>query len=654
MVVTAEEIDAARQGFDDLPAAVAVVRGNDLRIVAANTAYRELIGRPDVVGAPFREACPELVDGGLVELVDRVRRGGGPVTERERRQAAASRPDSTDGDAWFDLVLVPQRGEDSQVTGVLIQLTGVTQQRADRRDTEVAAATSELRYRQAREVALELQEALLPAALPTLPQVRLAAGYRVAEHGQAAGGDWFDATVLHDGRVALGVGDVVGHGVAASTAMGRLRAVLEDVLTRTGDLDQAVSHAERLATRTVEMRASTLCIAVLDPAGGELTYITCGHPPPLVIGADGTSRYLPTTGGTPLGTGTAPRASTVRLDVGDMVILYSDGLIERSGRTLTDGMAALTRVAQDAARQAQPAEGGEVSAPDRVCQLSVELLAAPGTDDDATVLAAQRLDAPNGGYHDEVMATVDSVPSLREGVGAWLAGLGASPTECQDLDLATIELITNVLEHAYPAGEEGPVSVSADLARDGTLRLLVSDRGRWRAPMDSDAIGGRGLWIAESLVDWMSIVHGDARTGGTTVTLRRRLWKPAQVTSRSDIVPARPERSDLDLTVAGGLPPRVDVAGQIDITTIRAFTDQLDAACRGGLRPLVVDLTEVDLLASAGVRVLLSMRERLAMHGHRLDLISATGTPTQTVLDLVGLSWRHEEEDPGDAWQVRA
>lgn len=667
MVVTAEELDAARQGFDDLPAAVAIVRGREPRIAAANAAYRELVGRSDVVGALLREASGEIATSELIDLVDRVRREGEPVIGREWR-LAASPPDSADDDAWVDLVLVPQRGEDSQVTGVLIQLTDVTPQRAQRLDSEGAAAASEQRYRQARDLVLELQEALLPTAVPTLPQVRLAAGYRVANHGRMAGGDWFDMTVLDDGRVALGVGDVVGNGAAASAAMGRLRAVLEDVLTRTGDLDQAVDHAERLARRTAEMRASTLCLAVLDPDDGELTYITCGHPPPLVIEADGTARYLPTTGGAPLGTGTGSRVSTVRLGVEDMVILYSDGLVEQPGRTLTDGMAALTRVAQEAAAPPQSPQGGVLSAPDRVCRLSVELLAAPGADDDATVLAAQRLGAPTVAYHDDVTATVEVLPRLREGLGAWLAEAGATPTECQDLDLAMIELVTNVLDHAYPGGTGGAVSVRADLAPDGTLRLLVADRGRWRAPADSDALGGRGLWIAESLVDEMSVAHGDVHTGGTTVALRRRLWKPAEVMSRPSDSSTRSGRPALDLTVEDGLPPRVDVAGRVDITTVRAFTDQLDSACRGGLRPLVVDLTGVDLLASAGVRVLLSMRERLAKYGHEIDLVAARDTPAQTVLDLVGLPWRSEdptartdpptrpsdpEEGHDDAWPDR-
>src|SRR4249919_2602692 len=88
----------------------------------------------------------------------------------------------------------------------------------------------------AREIVAELQQALLPTSLPVLPRARIAARYLAAGHEQSAGGDWFDAIPLAGGSVALVVGDVVGHGVAASAAMGQLRAVLAELLAAEGDL----------------------------------------------------------------------------------------------------------------------------------------------------------------------------------------------------------------------------------------------------------------------------------------------------------------------------------------------------------------------------------------------------------------------------------
>src|SRR6185369_3274019 len=112
-----------------------------------------------------------------------------------------------------------------------------------------------------------LQRQLLPPGLPVLPAVLVAASYLPAG-GAAAGGDWFDAIALPGGRVALVVGDVVGHGMAASAAMGQLRAVLHDRLEESGDLLAAVRAADRTAHRVPEARVATVCGAVLNPADG--------------------------------------------------------------------------------------------------------------------------------------------------------------------------------------------------------------------------------------------------------------------------------------------------------------------------------------------------------------------------------------------------
>ena len=194
-----------------------------------------------------------------------------------------------------------------------------------------------------------LQEALLPPALPVLPRARIAARYLTAGHDQAAGGDWFDAIPLAGGTVALVVGDVAGHGIAASAAMGQLRSVLDELLAAEPDLGTVLTRAEAFAAGRAALRAATMALAVLDPADGTLRYTTCGHPPPLIISTDGTSRYLPGTRTGPLGTGSAPDLATVTLQPGELVLLYSDGLIKRPNRTVAESMAELAKVAAEAA-----------------------------------------------------------------------------------------------------------------------------------------------------------------------------------------------------------------------------------------------------------------------------------------------------------------
>jgi serine phosphatase RsbU (regulator of sigma subunit) len=166
----------------------------------------------------------------------------------------------------------------------------------------------------------EWHAALLPTALPVLPRARIAARYLVAGSEQPTGGDWFDAIPLADGRIALVVGDIVGQGVAASAAIGQLRAVLAELLTAEADLVRVLERTDAFAARTPALRAATLALAVLNPADGTLRYTTCGHPPPLVVSADGVAAYLDGAGSGPLGTGSSPVLASAVLAPGELVL----------------------------------------------------------------------------------------------------------------------------------------------------------------------------------------------------------------------------------------------------------------------------------------------------------------------------------------------
>src|SRR5215471_16506601 len=297
-----------------------------------------------------------------------------PVHGLSEAGRASTTGRSRDGPSWMQ-VLMTDQGQ---------QRRGAQQQTADA-DERRSALPDDV---------AALQKALLPPALPVLPRARIAARYLAAGQEQAAGGDWFEAVPLGDGTVALMVGDVVGHGVAASAAMGQLRSVLDELLAAEPDLRTVLTRAEAFAAERAGLRAATMALAVLDPADGTLRYTTCGHPPPLIISTDGTSRYLPGTRTGPLGTGSAPDLATVILQPGELVLLYSNGLIERPDRTVAEGMAELAKVAAGAAADPAPPAGTGPAAADRVCQLTVELLARGGYADDVTALAAQRLAEP--------------------------------------------------------------------------------------------------------------------------------------------------------------------------------------------------------------------------------------------------------------------
>jgi anti-sigma regulatory factor (Ser/Thr protein kinase)/anti-anti-sigma regulatory factor len=516
----------------------------------------------------------------------------------------------------------------------------------------------------ARGIVAELQEALLPTALPVLPRARIAARYLVAGHEQSAGGDWFDAIPLADGSVALVVGDVVGHGVAASAAMGQLRAVLADLLAAEPDLGHVLRRTDAFAARMPALRAATLTLAVLDPAGGRLRYTTCGHPPPLVIRADGSSRYLEGTGTGPLGTGSPPVLAASALAPGELVLLYSDGLIERPDRTVAEGMAELAVVAADTAANPGLALGADPAAAERVCRLTVEMLTRAGHEDDVTALAVLRLADPVPALHLELPSRRLSLTAARDAFTGWLGRLDAADDDADALHLAMVEMFTNAIEHAYPRDEPGPIEFDASLGNDGTVECRVSDQGIWRRPGPADpgnpggADRGHGLMVAGQVVDSLLVSHppragtntggntggktGGAPDGirGTVVTLRRRLRRPAILApghrGEHARYPAGPPFA-VDTSIAAGAAARALVSGPVDITTADLLARRLLSVSRGGTVPLVADLTGVTQLASAGVAALYAVSEQLAAHGQALTLVTAPGSAAHVVLDLVQL-----------------
>ncbi len=186
---------------------------------------------------------------------------------------------------------------------VLIALVGTVAaammgRRLDRLHTERA----ELHAR-TREVAVELQRSLLPTVDELPPSLAVAVRYTPAVDALAVGGDWYDVTYLDDERVAITVGDVVGHGVGAAAAMGQVRSAVRALALTTDGPAELLRRLDAFVETMGERGMCTVAYAVVDPAGGELRYACAGHPPPLVVSSDGAARYLEDGRSTPLGTG---------------------------------------------------------------------------------------------------------------------------------------------------------------------------------------------------------------------------------------------------------------------------------------------------------------------------------------------------------------
>ncbi|GAB2581172.1 hypothetical protein Aab01nite_58160 [Paractinoplanes abujensis] len=646
---------AARAVLDQLPVMVSAFAGPQHRFVVVNAAMRAFIGGRQILGVPIREAFPDVAGQQIFELVDRVWESGKVLTIPEMRIQFDADGSGTVQEFFVDWTGIPNRDDDGTVVGMIALFIDVTARVRERQAAQARATDAERRYAAVRGVVAEMQQALLPTALPVLPSVEIAASYLLADADTAAGGDWFDAFALPDGRLALIVGDVVGHGVAASATMGQLRVVLHERLAATGDLVAALEAVDRLATTVPGARAATVCVVVLDPRDGSLSYCTAGHPPPLVLSADKEARYLPITGAGPLGVGSHFGVAADSIGPAEIVLLYTDGILERPGRDVPGSTVELAGVASDVAAD-RALRGDPGTTTERLTTQTLELLTRlTGHSDDITLLAAARRE-PAPPLRLDLPAVPLTITLARSALNDWLHSIGAGEQDRVALEHAVVELVTNVNDHAHdkPADPTHTVTIAADLHDDGQLQLSVADTGRWREPPpDSPSTGGQesgpargfGLAMTASLVDHLEILPTDS---GTTVHVRRNATVPARLLTADQITHGLPTAAPLQTAAMRIVEqpeaptPRIAIHGPLDATNTEYLGAELDRLTRGGTRELIVDLTEVTHLASAAVADL--HRSRPDPGKYPLRLYAPAGSTAHHVLSLVNLP--HETTDP--------
>jgi serine phosphatase RsbU (regulator of sigma subunit) len=234
------------------------------------------------------------------------------------------------------------------------------------------------------EAAIRLQQAILPAVLPAVPGYEVAAEYRAAGRTEV-GGDFYDVIPLPDGRVAFAVGDVMGRGVAAAAAMAQMRAAVRAYVAIDpepgavlGNLDLMFADQGMFAARD-SPQLVTLLYLLAD--GDRVAVGNAGHPPPLLLGPDGSAEFLPMADDVPLGVASDTRtASFVHLPPGAILLVYTDGLIERRREDIGEGLDRLLVAGRNL--------GGAPLGPG-LRQL-VEALQDPERDDDVTAVAVRR------------------------------------------------------------------------------------------------------------------------------------------------------------------------------------------------------------------------------------------------------------------------
>lgn len=363
------------------------------------------------------------------------------------------------------------------------------------------------RYTREHETSLTLQRSLLPRQLPELAAVEVASRYLPADARAGVGGDWFDVIPLSGARVALAVGDVVGHGLYASATMGRLRATvrtladidlapdellthLDDVVIRLGAENES-GNSETFTTADEGgppgWLGATFLYAVYDPVSRRCTLVRAGHPPPVLVMPDGSAGLIDLPAGPPLGLGGLPFESTeLQLPEGSLLALYTDGLIESRHRDVDQGLEELLHALT----------GPVHSLKDLADAVLKTLLHGHPADDVALLLARTRaLDTAHVATLD-LAADPTVVAEARDlttrQLTAWGMEEAAFTTE-----LVVSELVTNAIRYA-----RAPIRLR--LIRDRSLICEVSDGSstspHLRRARTSDE-GGRGLFIVAHLTE---------------------------------------------------------------------------------------------------------------------------------------------------------
>lgn len=624
--------DDVRRIFEKVPAMLIGLDGPDHRCVAANAAYRALNPAVNPVGMLLREIYPELEGQQIFQMLDRVYQTGERQSGAEWRLQADFEGTGVE-ERYFDFLVTPRRRRGGAIEGVQVIFDDVTQRVQARSATEARIEELSERYRNVRDSAIVMQQALLASSVPVVPGADITAQYLVATEDTAAGGDWFDAIPLGD-RLVLVVGDVVGHGVEAAAVMSQLRTALRMQIARGDTITEALEAVDRFHEHVPGSKSATLCVGSLDYATGEFQYCTAGHPPPLVVTAASTARYVEPSGAGPLGSRVGFAVRTETLDVGDSILFYSDGLIERPGRPLG---ASTAEFADLAANIAAGVGGFVIDAPtrtiDRICSETLELLLrSTGYSDDVTLLAAQRR-TPPAPLHMTLDATIHAARTVRSRLRGWLSEVGADADDISDIVHAISEFVENAVEHGYGAEVSDGVVVEASLSHDGNMHAAVIDRGQWKDHREGEQGRGRGLAMAEALVSEALITRTDS---GTTARVTHRLSRPANFVT-DPLVNRAPDRraSDHEFVATVREAGHIVVSGDVDSNTASTLDRLIAVESRSGIAPLTIDLSGVTHLGSAGVSALAAARDRALRQGGDYVLIAPPGSPAHHILSMV-------------------
>ncbi len=351
------------------------------------------------------------------------------------------------------------------------------------------------RYTREHTMAVTLQRSLLPRNLPEQSALDIAYRYLPAQAG--VGGDWFDVLPLSGARVAVVVGDVVGHGLHAAATMGRLRTAVhnfsaldlppDELLGLLDELVGRIDQDEAADDSSAAITGATCLYAVYDPTSRQCTVARAGHPPPAVVRPDGSVEFPDVPAGPPLGLGGLPfETAELKLEEDSRLVLYTDGLVEDRERDIDVGLEML-----------RTALAGADRSPEDICQAVLNsLLPARQSDDIALIVAGTRALGADRIAEWEVPSDPAAVGQVRASVTRQLTEWGLEDMEFTT-ELILSELVTNAIRYG-----SGPILVR--VLRDRSLICEVFDASstsphlRYAATTDE---GGRGLFLVAQIAE---------------------------------------------------------------------------------------------------------------------------------------------------------
>jgi serine phosphatase RsbU (regulator of sigma subunit)/anti-sigma regulatory factor (Ser/Thr protein kinase) len=465
---------------------------------------------------PANELCEVRSGGALNEVL----RGVRPVFG-DSAAARAALPELLGADrvvpTGHRAILAPLRGR-RRVIGAAVFLRRPDRAAFEPNDLLVAAQLAThtalgidkaVLYGREAYIADELQRTMLPENLPQPTGVRLASRYLPAAETARVGGDWYDAIPLPGSRVALVVGDVMGHSMTSAAIMGQLRTTAQTLAGLDLPPQEVLHHLDEQAQRLGTDRMATCLYAVYDPVSHRITIANAGHPPPILLHLGGRAEVLRVPPGAPIGVGGVD-FEAVELDApaGATLLLYTDGLVESRVRDVWTGIEQLRERLAATAQLTGPDHAPPLEA---LCDDVLDVL-GPGDRDDDIALLAARFDgiAPSDVAY-WFLEPEDAAPGrarrlARKALARW------DLEEMSDaVELLISEVVTNAVRYA-----ERPVTLR--LLRTDVLRCEVGDDSpqlpRQRRARDTDE-GGRGLFLVNRLA---------RRWGATRLSTGKVVW----------------------------------------------------------------------------------------------------------------------------------